>query len=59
MRPKVKPDPELLQQQQAARLDKQGAIRDRVTSITDALIRLYGTRSALAGTKGRAPILGR
>lgn len=54
------PDNTQLQQEQAAaRTDKQNAIQDRVSSVTDALVRLYGARSALAGTNGRAPLLGR
>lgn len=58
--PKIKPDPELERQQAAARQDKISAIQDSVSGATDALVRLYGSKSAMAGTSGsmKAPILG-
>lgn len=57
--PKPQLDPALLREQQAARSDKQSAIQSRVSSVTEQLIRIFGSRSALSGAKTRAPILGR
>lgn len=51
-------DPELEAEQKAARNEKVDAIRGRVSSLTDALVRAYGARTALLGGARRAPILG-
>jgi len=54
-----KPDPEVKRQRQAARADKQESIQDRVSSLTDALVRQFGARNALAGTSLGSPLSGK
>ena len=53
-----KPDPELEREKAAAREEKINAIRDRVSALTDQLVRVYGARSALFGSGTRPPLTG-
>ncbi len=54
----MKPDPDLEREKVASRTEKIDAIRERVSGLTDALIRSYGARTALLGGASRPPILG-
>lgn len=56
--PKLKPDPQLEAEKTAARNEKIDAVRGRVSSMTDQLVRTYGARQALFGRSSRPPILG-
>jgi len=53
MKVKQQTDPGLLRQQQIAKAERADAIRESVTTATDRLRRLYGSRS----TSGRPGIL--
>ncbi len=44
------PDPELERQKAAAAQEKVNTIQERLTGDTDASLRRYGARAALAGT---------
>lgn len=55
---KPKPDPELEAEKLAAKNEKIDAIRQRVSSMTELLVRTYGAKQALLGGSGKPPILG-
>lgn len=48
------PDPELERQKAAAAQEKVNTIQERLTGDTDASLRRYGARAALAGTSSPA-----
>lgn len=54
----VRADPQLEAERVAAKNEKVEAIRSRVSSLTDQLVRTYGARQALLGGSTRPPILG-
>lgn len=57
--PKIEPDPTLVAEQAAAKNEKIDAIRNRVSSLTDTLVRTFGARSSLLGANlTKPPIAG-
>ncbi|PYE25086.1 hypothetical protein C8J32_10439 [Rhizobium sp. PP-CC-3A-592] len=56
---KPKEDPELARQKAAAAQEKINTMRDRLTTETDQSLRMFGARSALAGTGRVSPLVGK
>lgn len=56
--PSYQPDPTLTAEQAAAQAEKVNTIRDRVSGLTDNLIRTFGARQSFSGGLTKAPILG-